>query len=157
MVALDVKEQLRQATLALQLRGLKHASKWSAELLSGLSEGDNDGMQVVLSSHASKLLTNVEVSDRYLLAKSYFDLGEFQRVVHVLNPQRKKLDSLELFLRSYALFLTGEKNKEQEVLELSDPLERLKISNPNLVSLHNDLLACLNQGELDAFGLYILG
>lgn len=153
---LNNKQQLRQATIALQTRGLKKASKWAAEMLLGLVEG-NEGSSVAISSCAAELLVEKEKTDRFLMAKSYFDLGEFQRAAFVLNPLKGELDSYELFLRCYALFLAGEKTKEQQALELNDPLEQLKVVNPGLQSLHMELLSMYQRGRLDAFGLYIFG
>ena len=78
------------------------------------------------------------VSDVYDLAKSHFDLKEYLRCAHVLivrpaclacSPALPDLTSLPSaaqkvaghdarFLRCYALYLAGEKRKDEEVAEL---------------------------------------
>ena len=215
---MDTRLQLRHAVCALQLRGLKSSAKWAAEQLSGLAAFDVDGhggageihrnddllressgTKLDPASPAGLLLRRrmSDCSDRYLLAKSFFDVGEYRRAAYVLQapgvgttpgetdespapPDSALLIGLtgeELFLKAYALYLAGEKVKEQEVLELSDALDRSKqASNPNLKPLHHELanLYALGveygvngssqsassrsgQGGLDAFGLYIFG
>ena len=52
--------------------------------------------------------------DDYVLAKAYFDLGEHRRASHQLSENKS---SLGRFLRYYALFLAGEKRKNEEMLE----------------------------------------
>ena len=54
--------------------------------------------------------------DDYVLAKAYFDLGEHRRASHQLSENRT---SLGRFLRYYALYLAGEKRKNEEMLEQS--------------------------------------
>ena len=54
--------------------------------------------------------------DDYVLAKAYFDLGEHRRASHQLSENRT---SLGRFLRYYALYLAGEKRKNEERLERS--------------------------------------
>ena len=184
---------LRQATAALQLRGLTNSAKWCAEQLVGLEQSSQDAEKLSASAvegPAAALLCKgpEHCSDRFLLAKTYFDLGEFQRAAFLLqappaplggvelgDPSASPPSSLrglpgeELFLKAYALFLAGEKAKEQEALELGQgsaanpgaALERTTAVNPNLVGLEQDLRGLLHHpmsGEgLDAFGLYIYG
>jgi anaphase-promoting complex subunit 8 len=54
---------------------------------------------------------------RILLAKSFFDLKEYNRTWHALKECQS---SKALFLRGYSLFLAGEKRKEEEIQELGD-------------------------------------
>jgi hypothetical protein len=61
-----------------------------------------------------------------LLAKSYFDAKEFRRCAHVLRDAAVAPSSTTssappswhaVFLRGYALFMAGEKQKEEEIFE----------------------------------------
>ena len=53
--------------------------------------------------------------DDFVLAKAYFDLGEYRRAAHQLSENKT---SLGRFLRYYALYLAGEKRKNEEMLEV---------------------------------------
>jgi|AntAceMinimDraft_1070359.scaffolds.fasta_scaffold21774_1 anaphase-promoting complex subunit 8 len=53
--------------------------------------------------------------DDFILAKAYFDLGEYRRASHQLSDNTS---SLGRFLRYYALYLAGEKRKNEEMLEV---------------------------------------
>jgi len=171
---MDTRSQLRLATAALQLRGLKNAAKWCAEQLSGLEEtgAPQPAPPVPAASEALLRRSSADCSDRFLLAKTYFDLGEFQRAAFVLQAPSGRggdggagakpsslrgLPGEELFLKAYALYLAGEKAKEQEAAEMSDALDRPKAVNPNLRGLCADLAALHADEALDAFGLYIYG
>lgn len=80
-----MQEQLRSAVLALNMRGLHQAAKWAAEQLTGL-DVNCDAPLVDPSSLQGRLLCKrfSDCSDRYLLAKTFFDVGEYQRAAHVL-------------------------------------------------------------------------
>ena len=54
--------------------------------------------------------------DEYVLAKTYFDLGEYRRCAHHLADNTTPI---AWFLRCYALYLAGEKRKSEEVLEVA--------------------------------------
>jgi hypothetical protein len=138
---MDLRTQLRCAIGALQLRGLKVSAKWGAEQLAGLEPAANVVEQ--LSPEMSTLLSFKadDASDNYLLAKTFFDDGEFQRAAFALQPsadfdtpggQFRSMSGEEVFLKAYALFLAGEKAKEQETLELGDALERTKVETSGL-------------------------
>ena len=53
--------------------------------------------------------------DDFILAKAYFDLGEYRRASHQVTENRS---SLGKFLRYYSLYLAGEKRKNEEMLEV---------------------------------------
>lgn len=69
---------------------------------------------------------------------SLLDLGEYDRAAHILSTDsapKELLGGLGLFVRAYSLFLAGEKKKEEEMVELAEPLERSKgekISTKNI-------------------------
>ena len=126
-------------------------------------------------------------SDIELYAKSVLDLGEYHRAAAILsinpitqrNQQQKNnrngitkgntggdltiqppmtnLSSYGIYLRAYALYMAGERRKEEEVLELRDPLERTTVSNTYLPQLALELHDYFVKNKLDAFGLYIYG
>ncbi|CAA7396820.1 unnamed protein product [Spirodela intermedia] len=93
-------------------------------------------------------------ADYYLLAKSYFDCKEYRRAAHVLRTQTSKKS---IFLRCYALYLAGEKRKEEEMIELEGPLGRSEVCNGELTHLERELSALRRSGAIDAFCLYLYG
>ena len=115
--------------------------------------------------------TNCEIDDdvdgTFMLAKSYFDLGEYRRCVHALGGGFGT--PLHFFLRCYALYLDGERQKEELMGETADPLEQNRVTNKKLAQLSTELerrhrkskLYAVDGGSsgdgLDAYGLYLYG
>ena len=67
--------------------------------------------------------------DKLLFAQVLFDSGEFERAANILSERNqsegrycgeplKCLSSKGIFLRGYSLYLSGERRKEEEILEL---------------------------------------
>ena len=131
--------ELRQAVRDLQNRGLLHSARWAAEQLYGLADevpvaahdatptqlrdDDDDEMEMETPARGfeeeslwrGRGGTAETAGDDYVLAKAYFDLGEYRRASHQLSENRT---SLGRFLRYYALYLAGEKRKNEEMLEV---------------------------------------
>ena len=86
---MDLREQLRCATVTLSCRGLKNSSKWCAEQLAGIDMSSAAAAAPVGLAEETARLLKLEMgdcSDAYLLAKTYFDVGEFQRCAFALQP-----------------------------------------------------------------------
>ena len=145
--------QLRGAISELTCRGLKQSAKWAAELLVGLprSASSSSASSSASSSSSSSSSSLAEAgepdSDAFLLARTYFDLGEYQRTAWVLEQDELGVarggtglvSRRGMFLRMYSLFLAGEKRKEEEIVELADPLQRCQVVNRKLNELHAEL------------------
>lgn len=114
--------------------------------------------------------------DLVLHAQVLFDLGEFERAASCLSEPNFSVASSSkftsgrcdgrplpilsrngIYLRGYALYLAGERRKEEEMLELRDPLERCSVINSNLKRLAKELACFREKRKLDAFGLYLYG
>ncbi|KAL4178637.1 hypothetical protein AMTRI_Chr13g116080 [Amborella trichopoda] len=173
--------ELRAAIHQLGERCLYSAAKWAAEQLVGI---EHDITKSTPSQHrfcreSSSIkmrLRRNEVSatppagvsyvgtpileeddienDFFLLAKSYFDSREYRRAAHVLRGHKGKK---AIFLRGYALYLAGEKRKEEEMIELAGPLGKSETVNAELVGLERELSTERKKGTIDAFGLYLYG
>lgn len=183
----NCRNELRAAISQLSDRCLYSASKWAAEQLVGIEQDpakytpSHTRFQRGSSSIRRRYRTATEVSftstpaagvshvatppvleddeeaidsDFYLLAKSYFDCREYRRATHVLRDQT---DKKAVFLRCYALFLAGEKRKEEEMIELEGPLGKSDVVNLELVSIERELSALRKNGSIDSFGLYLYG
>ncbi|XP_047332226.1 anaphase-promoting complex subunit 8-like [Impatiens glandulifera] len=175
--------ELRTAYRQLSDRCLYSASKWAAEQLVGIEQDpakatpSHTRFQRGSSSIRRRFRTSDVIStpfagvsyistpaleedhefidnDFYLLSKSYFDCREYRRAAHVLQNQTSKK---AVFLRCYALYLAGEKRKEEETIELEGPLGKSEAVNRELVSIESELSSLRNNGSIDPFGLYLYG
>lgn len=150
--------ELRKAVHDLSARGLKLAAKWAAEQLVGLPASVSEGSSADISFYPTDF--GKTPSYKLLFAKSLLDVGEYQRSAAVFGPTDggvSGLEPTEQFIRHFALYLAGEKQKEEETRRLSAPLERCSITNPNLLMLHEELSVLYEHKKLDGFGLYIFG
>ncbi|GMH89536.1 hypothetical protein TL16_g11486, partial [Triparma laevis f. inornata] len=161
---------LTQAVLECSSYGLKLATKWAAEQLVGI---DTSSISSSLLQETTPTKNNLStenggvglvqetgLANQIVFAKSLLDLGEYDRAAHILSTDgapKELLGGLGLFVRAYSLFLAGEKKKEEEMVELAEPLERSKVLNPNLEKLRSELSASKELNQLDAFGLYMYG
>ena len=119
----SVRAELLQATSVLSHRGLKLAAKWASEQLVGIPVGNPATLEVNLLQGE---LTQMTEKDWY--AKTLFDLGEYLHAASVLSQPSndvsriaaplEHLTSFGMYLRAYALYLFGERRKEEEYLEL---------------------------------------
>ncbi|AET01800.2 putative acetyltransferase A, auxiliary subunit [Medicago truncatula] len=178
------RSELRIAIRQLTDRCLYSSSKWAAEQLVGIEQDpskftpSNTRFQRGSSSIRRKYRTH-EITptttpiagvsyvatpvmeedefvdgDFYLLAKSYFDCREYRRAAHVLRDQ---IGRKSVFLRSYALYLAGEKRKEEELIELDGPLGKSDAVNQEFVSLERELSTLRKNDKVDPFLLYLYG
>jgi anaphase-promoting complex subunit 8 len=145
--------ELRRAVHDTRRRGLLYATKWAAEQLAGLPAAAAGGGATAASAWESD-------SDVLQMANSYFDLKEYRRAAHVLataddDAARQPLGQ---FVRMYALYLAGEKQKEEDIAQSPSSqgvLMRPAVVNNELKALHDELSTA--QAGRDGFLLYLLG
>ncbi|KAG2790956.1 Anaphase-promoting complex subunit 8 [Phytophthora cactorum] len=173
-----VAAQLRAAVRDLRVRGLKQATQFVAELLLGMGE-----IAHVRSPYTPRRNEEEDVdtedwteADRFEAAKACFDVGEYLRAHHMLShsdswPENGDGDGDALrcptqktrFLAYYALYLAGEKAKEEMDLEMNVTGSSKEVArnlhrqgtNPHLKELYLALSAAYQQNSLDGFGLYL--
>ncbi|CAN0903199.1 Anaphase-promoting complex subunit 8, partial [Linum grandiflorum] len=190
----NCRTELRTAIRHLSDRCLHSAAKWAAEQLIGIEQDPskftpaNTRFQRGSSSIRRRFRTHEFTStpstpiagvsyvstpvmeedeavdnDFYLLGKSYFDCREYRRAAHALRDQTGKKS---VFLRNYALFLAGEKRKEEESIEkrkedesieLGETLGNSAATNSELGVIERELTNLRKNGVLDPFGLYLYG
>jgi hypothetical protein len=118
-----VRAELMQATAILSHRGLKLAARWASEQLVGIpsgAPGQLDGN--VLQTEFTQL------TEKDWYAKSLLDLGEYLHAAGVLSQPTTDVSRMTgplphlspfgIYLRAYALYMAGERRKEEEHLEL---------------------------------------
>jgi anaphase-promoting complex subunit 8 len=113
----SVRDELRRAVRELSDRGLYSSSKWAAEQLVGLSR--NIGPPAPSAPASPPSAAELDAADAVLLAQAYLKTREYMRASHVLE---EAAGEKARFLRLYALFLAGERQKDDQVLEDSSGL-----------------------------------
>lgn len=105
---MSIKTQLIKAHQILSNLNLYQASKWCAEAISGLADTtDLDTSDINLSLS----LDDIKEYDRFILAKSYFNVKEFDRCVQVLISCKSPNC---IFLKLYASLLSIDKRNNEE-------------------------------------------
>ena len=139
----QVAADLSQAVVILRDRGLKASAKWAAEQRLGLGD-----VEIVPSSLADDRIVDASLS----YAQTLLELGEYAHAGAVLSVSPSSdflpaplhdLSPQGHFTRAYAWYLAGEQTQHQD--ELS--------KNPFV----NQLVEELQEQELDAFGMHVLG
>ncbi|KAM9694918.1 cell division cycle protein 23 homolog isoform 3-T3 [Trichechus inunguis] len=146
----EIKKQLLLIAGLTRERGLLHSSKWSAELafsLPPLPLAELQPPPPVTEEDARDM-------DAYTLAKSYFDVKEYDRAAHFLHGCNSKK---AYFLYMYSRYLSGEKKKDDETVDSLGPLEKGQVKNEALRELRVELSKKHQARELDGFGLYLYG
>ena len=67
------------------------------------------------------------------------------------------LQQEELFLRSYSLYLAGEKYREEKLLEISNDVDKSSIVNPYIHIILDELGPLYTKGDLDGLNVYLYG
>ncbi|XP_077967695.1 cell division cycle protein 23 homolog [Styela clava] len=157
-----MKYEILCAIKSCQLRGLLQTVKWLAELSVSLKcdpetpqRGDGCGKFVIgFDVDADGQHTNQKPSDNFTLAKSYFDLGEYDRCAHFLSQDTSKLG---YFLHVYSRYLSALKTKQVSQIDNHNIAERSLSKNEDLRTLRVELCKKHKNKELDSFALYLYG
>ncbi|XP_050448492.1 cell division cycle protein 23 homolog [Cataglyphis hispanica] len=141
----EVKSDLLHAINECSQRGLLYTTKWLAELNYSLKN-------VKLDVHdlTADISETFQDEDTYTLAKTYFDLKEYDRAAYFT----KDCTSPKVrFLHLYSRYLSGEKKKVDDMTDVPpDPMK-----NDNLKLLCADLRKDHLASKLDGYGLYLFG
>lgn len=126
---------LQRACQILTERGLKLSAKWAAEQWMGLPPEiiEDAGHSTVSSTVPDDLLFGVERNPALCYSRTLFELGEYAHAAAVLSetsltnksasvesmpPPLSDLTARAVYYRTYALYMAGERRKEENVLEL---------------------------------------
>ncbi|XP_064885413.1 cell division cycle protein 23 homolog isoform X2 [Columba livia] len=146
----EIKKQLLSVAERSRERGLQHSGKWASELafaLEPLPLSELPPPPALTEEDARDL-------DAYTLAKSYFDLKEYDRAAYFLRGCKSQK---AYFLYMYSRYLSGEKKKDDETVDSLGPLEKGQVKNEALRELRVELSKKHKAQELDGFGLYLYG
>ena len=113
----ELQDELSSALQLLSFVELLSSAQWAAELLAALP-----------AAPAPAPLAIREWS-RLMLAKAHMGMREYARAASVLP---KELTTPHVvFFRCYALYLAGEKRRDEEIAEIQDPAASLSFERPS--------------------------
>jgi len=161
-----VHAELSNALSELSLRELASSAQWAAELCCALPEaadftGDGGGVPPMFTPATPSYASGASSAKMYsslMLAKSCFNMREYSRAAHVLQGVKNlHHNQAALFLRSYSCYLAGEKRREEEAMEVADPVEKCQVKNQELRGIEEHLAALHDKNMLDGLNLYLYG
>ncbi|KAF9586663.1 Anaphase-promoting complex subunit 23 [Lunasporangiospora selenospora] len=183
----EIRVALRQAIRACNERGLYFSARWAAETLNGLPmniakvDGDREsGTSRSISLTTTRWSDSLEIislldpqsandleTDIYLMAKTFFDLKEFDRAAATLEQCSSNKSR---FLRLYSKYLAsaayqlkllsicaGEKRREQDTREVLGSRDNSSAENKELDRIEAELSEKYHEGTLDSFCKYLYG
>ena len=148
----------QRALQDLTVRGLNQAAKWIGEQLVSL-ESSTTLLEEQEWPNPYAEITDAKELSKVMYACTLLNAGEYQRCAYMLRnksiPSKSTYlqSNLSVFLGSYALYLAGEKIKEQVENETKGPSPR----NPFLGDILSDLMPKYAAGTMDGHLLYLLG
>jgi anaphase-promoting complex subunit 8 len=151
-----IRSDLAQSVAELSFRGLCSSAQWAAELCAALPpDGSDVFFPPALSSSSAG---SSKMHSSLMLAKTCFDMREYSRAAHSLQDIKDlHTNQAALFLRFYSLYLAGEKRKEEEVMEISDPVEKCQVKNVELSRIEEHLSLLYKNNQLDGLNMYLYG
>lgn len=164
----QVLADLQKACRILTERCLKISARWAAEQMMGLSVEAMNHIDSVKSNIPDHLLFH-DTDPAAYYARTLLELGEYAHAAAVLSdipiskaasvetmpPPSADLSPYAFYLRAYALYMAGERRKEEEAIESSTKSKVLQ--NPYEQQLVHELQDAYEADRLDAFGLHVYG
>eukprot|EP00930_Biecheleria_cincta_P003845 TRINITY_DN104753_c0_g1_i1.p1 TRINITY_DN104753_c0_g1~~TRINITY_DN104753_c0_g1_i1.p1 ORF type:complete len:660 (-),score=96.38 TRINITY_DN104753_c0_g1_i1:73-2052(-) len=159
--AAELHAELSAAVLQLSFCELTSSAQWAAELCASLPSDAASrapgalqlGPVAVPGGSAGAKACSV-----LMLAKTHFGMREYGRAAHVLQQVRElQQQPAAVFLKAYSLYLAGEKRREEEAMEVADPVEKCQVRNAELKDLQRELSVLYETRLLDGLGLYLYG
>ncbi|KAL7274786.1 Anaphase-promoting complex subunit 8 [Rhizina undulata] len=158
---------LQRAVLKCSERCLFQAAKWAAEALTSMaplpSQPNTSPLPPAyrhpISNSPTEATLEVAELSIYLLAKSYFDVHEYDRCARVLADCKS---SKSRFLHLYARYIAGEKRRDEESEIVLGPLDGASTGNKEVQGVLSTVEGYLSERngaliEEDAWLLYIYG
>lgn len=155
----DIKRDITLGLVECSRRGLAHSVKWLAELKHGLiipAELQPTAAPATASpsfSGGSELISIAECeANDYDLAKSYFDLHEYDRAAYFVRNAESPVPK---FLHLYGTYMAKEKRRLDNLTDTVNLTESSQLKD--LADLLATLKADHAQRRLDGYCLYLYG
>ncbi|XP_078488584.1 cell division cycle protein 23 homolog [Ciona intestinalis] len=156
-----IKFEILSAIKECKKRGLKETTKWLAELSLALDctpvKPSQDYTEKFYGSpnyFDEPSTPHSKDDDIYELAKSYFDITEYDRAAHTLLSSK---EGSSHFLHVYSRYLSALRKQQLQHLYNHSTSERALGKNEVLRTLRSDLARKYKSDELDAYLLYLYG
>lgn len=152
-----IRTELAKAVADLSFCELASSAQWAAELLATLPEPSGESSFSappvgIIGSMPAKLYSSI------MLAKAHFNMREYSRAAYVLQSIKDlHQHQAALFLRLYSAYLAGEKRREEEAMEVADPVEKCQVKNHELKMIEEHLASLYGRKLLDGMNLYLYG
>ena len=154
----DVKRDLRRGIIECSKRGLQQSAKWLAELNYFVKCPPDDPLDA--SPHFEGI--DPRELDTYYMAKSFYDVREYDRAAHFLSECQSPVPK---FLHFYSVYMAREKRKqdnvtEELILENCSSASGGKngiVPDRGLTDLMDTLKQEHNENKLDGYCLYLYG
>lgn len=156
----DVKREIRHGIVECQKRGLLQSAKWLSEMNFGLNEVEidlpstNGNNSKYRFCETSAWMDGIDVAeyDNYFMAKSCFDVREYDRAAYFV---RNCESPVPRFLHLYATYMAKEKRKLDSTTEESNLNDSGHVRD--LADLLSTLRAEHSKSKLDGYGFYLYG
>ncbi|CAG9853613.1 unnamed protein product [Phyllotreta striolata] len=145
---ISMKKDLLRGIYNCSQRGLNQSVKWLSEI--------NFSLKNINLPPEDKLIKNDDLEeemDDYFLAKSYFDLKEYDRCSHFLKDCVKAKSK---FLYYYSKYLSIEKKKLEDYIIHTNSVQN-SVKNESLIDLCTTLKIERFENKLDGYCLYLYG
>jgi len=144
-----IKLEINRVQAECRRRGLTQTTKWLAEINFAIRTTPLPASVDTLPHH--ELSPGPEL-DTYNLAKSYFDLKEYDRAAYFT---RDIASPLCLFLHLYSRYMSAEKKRLDDLVDTVTSPDNLQLSA--LKQLRQEMEQLQLGQQLDGYGLYVYG
>jgi len=152
-----IRNDLIKAVAELSFCELASSAQWAAELCVALPSPETDDATVPPASSYNSI-NSAKMYSSLMLAKSYFNMREYSRAAYALQHIKDlHMHQAALFLRLYSLYLAGEKRRDEEAMEVADPVQKCQVKNAELKTIEAQLAGLHEQRLLNGLNLYLYG
>lgn len=157
----QIRRDIQLTQIECRKRGLTHTAVWLAELKLGLdptmlsdSSATYDPKETLATAMKNCHLEGVSEKERdiYDLARSYFDLREYDRAAHIIRAAQSPVPK---FLYFYSMYMSKEKKRLDNMTDKANLTEsgHFRDLSDLMVTLRN----LYSKRKLDGYCLYLYG
>lgn len=157
----QIKRDIQLTHIECRKRGLTHTAVWLAELKIGLDSelltadaSTSDGENSLFEAMKTCYTDGIDEKERnvYDLARSYFDLREYDRAAHIVRSTQSPVPR---FLYFYSMYMSKEKKRLDNMTDKANLIEsgQFRDLSDLMITLRN----LYSKRKLDGYCLYLYG